>query len=64
MTPLYSRAGDSGMTDLLGEGRVAKSDLRLEVLGTIDEASAALGLARSLSKVDDVKATVVELLPH
>jgi cob(I)alamin adenosyltransferase len=61
MTPLYSRAGDSGMTDLLGEGRVAKSDLRLEVLGTIDEASAALGLARSLSKVDDVKAAVVEL---
>ncbi|HTX80373.1 MAG TPA: cob(I)yrinic acid a,c-diamide adenosyltransferase [Longilinea sp.] len=61
MTPLYSRAGDDGMTDLLGEGRVAKSDLRMEVLGTIDEASAALGLARSLSKIEDVKAAVTEL---
>jgi len=61
MAPLYSRAGDDGMTDLLGEGRVAKSDLRMEVLGTIDEASAALGLARSLSHAEDVKAAVVEL---
>ena len=61
MSPLYSRAGDNGMTDLLGEGRVAKSDLRIEVLGALDEASAALGLARSLSDVDDVKAVIVEL---
>ena len=61
MAPLYSRAGDDGMTDLLGEGRVAKSDLRMETLGTIDEASAALGLARSLSKVEDVKAAVIEM---
>ena len=46
MPSFYSRAGDDGTTGLLGEGRVPKYDLRLEVLGTIDEATAAIGLAR------------------
>ncbi len=46
MPSFYSRAGDDGYTGLLGEGRVPKYDLRLEVLGTIDEAMAAIGLAR------------------
>ncbi len=46
MPSFYSRTGDDGTTGLLGEGRVPKYDLRLEVLGTIDEATAAIGLAR------------------
>ncbi len=32
---------------MLGEGRVSKHDARIEALGTLDEASAALGLARA-----------------
>ncbi len=43
----YTRGGDEGYTGLLGEGRVRKEDLRMEALGTIDEAGAALGLARA-----------------
>jgi cob(I)alamin adenosyltransferase len=43
----YTRRGDEGYTGLLGPGRVAKEDLRIEALGTIDEAGAALGLARA-----------------
>ncbi len=43
----YTRGGDEGFTGLLGEGRVAKEDLRMEALGAVDEASAALGLARA-----------------
>ena len=43
----YTRAGDEGYTGLLGEGRVAKEDLRLEALGAVDEANSALGLARA-----------------
>ncbi len=43
----YTRGGDEGYTGLLGEGRVAKEDLRLEAIGAVDEASAALGLARA-----------------
>ena len=35
------------MTSLLGEGRVAKYHARIEAVGTLDEATAALGLARA-----------------
>ncbi len=35
------------MTNLLGEGRVAKYHVRIEAVGTLDESTAALGLARA-----------------
>ena len=47
MASFYSRTGDDGYTGLLGDERVPKYDLRLEVLGTLDEATAVLGLARA-----------------
>ena len=50
MSPLYTRAGDDGFTGLLGEGRVPKSHPRLEAVGAIDEAMAAVGMARALGK--------------
>jgi cob(I)alamin adenosyltransferase len=43
----YSTKGDDGSTNLLGKGRVPKYHARMEALGTLDEASAALGLARA-----------------
>jgi cob(I)alamin adenosyltransferase len=43
----YTSKGDDGTTGLLGEGRVPKYHDRMEALGTLDEASAALGLARA-----------------
>jgi cob(I)alamin adenosyltransferase len=43
----YTRAGDEGYTGLLGPGRVAKEDPRIEALGAVDEANAALGAARA-----------------
>jgi cob(I)alamin adenosyltransferase len=43
-----TRRGDDGTTGLLfGGERIAKDDLRTEAYGTIDEAVAALGLARA-----------------
>jgi cob(I)alamin adenosyltransferase len=47
MTKFYTQTGDDGYTGVLGEGRVAKHDARMEALGDLDEASAALGLVRS-----------------
>jgi cob(I)alamin adenosyltransferase len=44
---IYTRTGDSGETGLFGGERVTKDDLRVETYGTVDEASAALGLAAS-----------------
>ncbi len=48
MTRFYTRTGDDGTTGILGDDRVKKFDLRMETLGTIDELTAALGMARSL----------------
>lgn len=39
--------GDSGDTDLLFGKRIAKTSLRIEALGNVDELNAALGLTRA-----------------
>ena len=44
----FTGKGDDGTTGMLGEGRVQKYDRRMEALGALDEANAALGLARSM----------------
>jgi cob(I)alamin adenosyltransferase len=49
----FTGLGDDGTTDLLG-ARVAKDDPRIEALGALDEASSAIGLARSLVTDDRV----------
>src|SRR5262245_48308845 len=46
----YTRKGDDGTTGLLGEGRLPKHHARIEALGTLDESSAALGLARASAR--------------
>ncbi|MDM8521380.1 cob(I)yrinic acid a,c-diamide adenosyltransferase [Anaerolineales bacterium HSG6] len=46
-TILYTRRGDDGYTSLLGKEKVLKHDLRPEAYGTVDEASAFMGLARA-----------------
>jgi cob(I)alamin adenosyltransferase len=50
MSPIEGHSGDDGSTGLLGEGRLPKYHPRVETLGVLDEASAALGLARALCK--------------
>lgn len=47
---IYTRAGDDGTTGLYFGGRVAKSSDPIEVNGSVDEAQAALGWARSLTE--------------
>jgi cob(I)alamin adenosyltransferase len=44
---IYTRAGDDGTTGLYFGGRVRKDDASIELNGTVDEAQAFLGLARS-----------------
>jgi cob(I)alamin adenosyltransferase len=47
MSSIYTRAGDDGTTGVLGGIRLPKYHARMETLGVLDEASAALGLARA-----------------
>lgn len=44
---LYTGKGDDGSTGLYYGGRVAKDSVRPEAYGTVDEAQAAIGLARA-----------------
>jgi cob(I)alamin adenosyltransferase len=53
--------GDDGSTGLLGGGRASKDEPRIEAYGTIDEASSAVGLAKSLSPHPRVQSICEEL---
>ena len=44
---IYTRKGDDGTTGLFYGGRVAKDSPRIELNGAVDEAQAALGVARA-----------------
>lgn len=48
MMKVYTKSGDQGQTSLFSKERVFKDHLRVEAYGTVDEASAAMGLAKSL----------------
>lgn len=59
ITKVYTRTGDQGKTSLVGGVRIAKSDIRLEAYGTVDELSAQLGmLAAMLVKGEDYEAII------
>ena len=44
---MYTGGGDSGRTNLVGKKQVSKGSHRIDVLGELDELSAALGMARA-----------------
>ncbi|GGI25746.1 cob(I)yrinic acid a,c-diamide adenosyltransferase [Pedobacter mendelii] len=41
---IYTKTGDKGQTSLIGGTRVAKSHLRIETYGTVDELNSYIGL--------------------
>lgn len=61
--------GDAGETDLLFGKRIAKTSLRIEALGNVDELNAALGMARAsgadpewIALIDQLQAKLVGLM--
>ncbi len=46
LTKIYTKGGDKGETSLADGTRLPKNDLRIEAYGAVDEANAAIGLAR------------------
>ncbi len=61
MPSLYTRRGDDGGTGWLGKGRLPKHHPRIEALGAVDEANAALGLARALATQEQTAALIREV---
>jgi len=47
MSKFYTSRGDQGKTDQIGKSRLSKSHIRIQTVGALDEASAALGFARA-----------------
>ncbi len=58
--PVSTRRGDDGSTTLLGAGRLSKNDVRIALLGDIDEASASLGIARAEAGAEELKDLLLE----
>ena len=61
MSKFYTRKGDDGTTGLLGEGRLPKYHPRMEAIGTLDETTATLGLARALSHSPPVNEILLQI---
>jgi cob(I)alamin adenosyltransferase len=58
---IYTRTGDDGSTGLLYGGRISKADPVAEATGAIDEAVAALGLARALAEDPSLQSEILDL---
>ena len=63
---IVTKTGDKGETSLMYGHRVSKADPRVDAYGCVDELTAALGLARSISAdqfvVDEILAVQKELI--
>jgi ATP:cob(I)alamin adenosyltransferase len=58
---IYTRGGDTGQTALLGGGRLPKDTLRVEVYGTLDEATSMMGMARAVTKHNNICRDIIDL---
>lgn len=61
MSDIYTKLGDDGSTGLLFGGRVSKADPLIDTLGSLDEAVAALGMARASCTDPELGAIILEL---
>lgn len=53
---IYTKKGDKGQTQLLGGSQLAKSEIRIQAYGYVDELNAHIGLLRvSLTDMTDIK---------
>lgn len=58
---IYTARGDDGTTGLISQKRYLKADLRFEVLGSIDECSAMIGLAKTTVEDDRMKVVLTDV---
>ena len=58
---IYTRGGDGGQTSLADGTRIAKHALRMTAQGDVDEANAAIGVARLHAVVDPAPAILMRV---
>ena len=64
LTKIYTRSGDDGSTALADGTRRAKHDARIAAYGAVDEANAALGMARLHTKQHQALDDILALLQN
>lgn len=70
MKRIYTGTGDRGMTAIHGGSRVAKTDIRIEANGSLDELNVAIGIVRSFlptesawqSLLKDIQTTMMTVM--
>jgi len=61
LNKIYTRTGDSGSAGLVDGSRVTKSGLRMQAIGEVDEANAAIGMAISALETGDVRTGLLRI---
>src|SRR5664279_6392226 len=63
LSKIVTRTGDSGTTGLGDGTRVAKDDLRMEVIGEVDELNSSLGVLLSEEIPDTIRDALLGVQP-
>jgi len=64
LSKIYTRTGDDGSTGLADGSRLAKSALRIEAMGAVDELNCHLGILLDILEEDDEFRTPLERIQH
>ena len=72
MNKITTKRGDNGLTDLLGNNRVEKTDHRVEANGEIDELMALLGMLKAhpelpallYNRVENIQKALMTVMHH
>lgn len=64
MREITTKNGDGGMTELVGKKNVPKSDLRIQLLGDLDELTSYVGLVKSKIKEDAIVFALEQIQNH
>lgn len=59
--PIYTKGGDTGFTSSLNGKRISKSDPLIEVIGSIDELTAYIGLLSNLMEDKSIKDRLITI---
>ena len=64
LSKIYTRTGDQGTTGLGDGERVAKTHVRIEAYGTVDEANSAIGMVLAVAGIPDNIAQLLTRVQH
>ena len=61
LSKIYTRTGDDGTTDLGNGERIDKTNIRIDVMGDIDELNSLIGVLGSSGVIDNVSSHLLDI---